>query len=142
MQAAAETPGSEEATVADQVDRRRLATASQWSLSREIVVIGSGDPVPVPGRGDRMYPFRSHSEYLYLTDRERPGGVLAFDPADGWVDFVVPVTHDELLWEGWSTGGNVVNACWASEAFGSSRTCSSPTMASMFSPTTFRCCDR
>jgi Xaa-Pro aminopeptidase len=62
-------------------------------------VIGAGEPVPVPGRGDRTYPFRSHSEYLYLTDRERPGGVLAFDPREGWVDFVAPVTRDELLWE-------------------------------------------
>jgi Xaa-Pro aminopeptidase len=47
-----------------------------------------------------MYPFRSHSEYLYLTDRERPGGVLAFDPHEGWVDFVTAVTRDERLWEG------------------------------------------
>ena len=62
-------------------------------------MIGAGEPVPVPGRGDRTYPFRSHSEYLYLTDRERPGGVLAFDPREGWVDFVAPVTRDELLWE-------------------------------------------
>jgi Xaa-Pro aminopeptidase len=26
--------------------------------------------------------------------------VLAFDPNDGWVDFVTPVTRDERLWEG------------------------------------------
>jgi hypothetical protein len=50
-----------------------------------------------------MYPFRSHSEYLYLTDRERPGGVLAFDPHEGWVDFVTAVTRDERLWEGGPT---------------------------------------
>ena len=37
---------------------------------------------------------------LYLTDRERPAGVLAFDPHEGWVDFVAPVTRDERLWEG------------------------------------------
>jgi Xaa-Pro aminopeptidase len=90
-------------SVVEQLERRREAVASQWSLAEEIVVIGAGDPVPVPGRGDRTYPFRSHSEYLYLTDRERPGGVLAFDPADGWVEFVVPVTRDELLWEGGSS---------------------------------------
>jgi hypothetical protein len=35
------------------------------------VLIGAGAPVPVPGRRDRTYPFRAHSEYLYLTDRER-----------------------------------------------------------------------
>jgi Xaa-Pro aminopeptidase len=63
-------------------------------------LIGAGERLPVPGRADRTYPFRSHSEYLYLTDRERPGGVLAFDPSEGWVDFVTAVTRDERLWEG------------------------------------------
>src|SRR5215210_2796440 len=64
------------------------------------VVIGAGTPVPVPGRADRTYPFYSHSEYLYLTDRERPGAVLAFDPASGWFDFVPQPTAQELLWSG------------------------------------------
>ena len=65
-----------------------------------VVLVDAGDTIPVPGRGDRTYPFRAHSEYLYLTDRERPGGVLAFDPGEGWVEFVVPVTAEELLWSG------------------------------------------
>jgi Xaa-Pro aminopeptidase len=86
-------------TIDEQIERRRAALASQWNLDEEVVLIGAGDPVPIPGRGDPTYPFRSHSEYLYLTDRERPGGVLTFDPQDGWVDFVAPVTRDELLWE-------------------------------------------
>jgi Xaa-Pro aminopeptidase len=90
----------DEATITEQVERRRQAVAAEWNLSREIVMVGAGVPVPIAGRGDRTYPFRSHSEYLYLTDRERPSGVLAFDPHDGWVDFVAPVTRDELLWEG------------------------------------------
>jgi len=74
--------------------------AAEWGLGDEIVLIGAGERIPIPGRGDRSYPFRAHSEYLYLTDRERPGGVLAFDPQEGWVDFVVPVTREEMLWEG------------------------------------------
>jgi Xaa-Pro aminopeptidase len=86
--------------IAGQLDRRRRAVADAWNLGDEVVLIGAGERVPVPGRGDRMYPFRSHSEYLYLTDRERPGGVLAFDPHDGWVDFVTAVTREERLWEG------------------------------------------
>ena len=86
--------------VAAQLERRRRAVADAWDLGDEVVLVGAGEPVPVPGRRDRMYPFRSHSEYLYLTDRERPGGVLAFDPHEGWVDFVTPVTRDERLWEG------------------------------------------
>ena len=58
---------------------------AEWGLVDEIVLIGAGDPIGVPGRGDRTYPFHAHSEYYYLTDRNRPGGVLAFDPAGGLV---------------------------------------------------------
>jgi len=32
------------------------------------VLIGAGNRVPVPGRGDRTYPFRAHSEYVLITD--------------------------------------------------------------------------
>jgi Xaa-Pro aminopeptidase len=64
------------------------------------VLIGAGDPIGIPGRGDPTYPFRAHSEYFYLTDRNRPGGVLTFDPHDGWFDFVAPITVEERLWSG------------------------------------------
>jgi Xaa-Pro aminopeptidase len=80
--------------------RRREAVASAWELDAGVVLIEAGHVIPVPGRADRAYPFRSHSEYLYLTDRERPGGVLAFDPGEGWLEFVEPVTAKELLWTG------------------------------------------
>ena len=90
--------------ISAQLERRRRALADAWELGDGVVLIGAGEPVPVPGRGDRSYPFRSHSEYLYLTDRERPGGVLAFDPQEGWTDFVTPVTRDERLWEGAAEG--------------------------------------
>ena len=86
--------------IAAQLKRRRRAVVGAWNLCDEVVLIGAGERVPVPGRGDRMYPFRADSEYLYLTDRERPGGILGFDPHEGWVDFVTPVTRDERLWEG------------------------------------------
>jgi Xaa-Pro aminopeptidase len=82
------------------LERRRAAAAAAWNLDGGVVLVAAGDEIPVPGRGDRTYPFRAHSEYLYLADRERPGGVLAHAPDDGWVDFVAPVTADELLWTG------------------------------------------
>ncbi len=82
------------------VERRQKAAAAQWNLKNEIVLIGAGDYIHVPGRADMTYPFRSHSEYTYLTDRERPGAVLAFDPQSGWADFVPRVTQDERVWIG------------------------------------------
>jgi len=83
-----------------QLARRRSAIAEAWNLDDELVLVGAGSPVVIPGRRDRTYRFHAHLEYLYLTDRERPGGVLAYDPKDGWVEFVPPVTRRELLWEG------------------------------------------
>lgn len=94
-----------ESDVSSQLQRRRQAVAERWNLGEQAVLIGAGEPVPIPGRGDRTYPFRAHSEYFYLTDRERPGGVLAYDPAEGWVDFVRPVSREELLWEGGPADG-------------------------------------
>jgi Xaa-Pro aminopeptidase len=86
--------------IAEQLDRRRAAAADAWDVGDAVVLVEAGDEIPVPGRGDRTYPFRAHSEYLYLTDRERPRGVLAFDPGEGWIEFVQPVTAQELLWTG------------------------------------------
>jgi Xaa-Pro aminopeptidase len=82
------------------LERRRATAAAGWNLDDGVVLVAAGDEIPVPGRGDRTYPFRAHPEYLYLADRERPGGVLAYAPGDGWVEFVRPVTADQLLWSG------------------------------------------
>jgi Aminopeptidase P, N-terminal domain len=88
----------ESTSISAQLERRRSAVAELWNLTDEIVLVGAGDPLHVPGRGDRTYPFHAHSEYFYLTDRSRPGGVLAFDPHDGWTQFVQPASEAELLW--------------------------------------------
>ena len=95
-----------ERSIGRELSRRRDAAVAEWGLIDEIVLIGAGDPIGVPGRGDRTYPFHAHSEYFYLTDRNRPGGVLAFDPQDGWFDFVAEVTEEERLWSG-AVGGEV-----------------------------------
>jgi Xaa-Pro aminopeptidase len=89
-----------ESAIAAQLAQRRAAAAAAWNLSDEFVVIGACRPISVPGRDDRTYPFRSHSEYFYLTDRDRPGGVLAYEPSEGWTEFLAPVTREELLWAG------------------------------------------
>jgi Xaa-Pro aminopeptidase len=93
-------PHWEAQQVRTQLERRRRELAAAWNLDDEVVLVGAGAPVTIPGRGDPTYPFRSHLEYLYLTDRERPHGVLAFDPKEGWFDFVEPVSRRERLWEG------------------------------------------
>ncbi len=87
-------------TAEPQLNRRREATAAAWKLADEIVLIGAGEPLSIPGRGDQTYPFRAHSEYFYLTGHERPQSVLAFDPSAGWTDFVPEVTEKEKVWSG------------------------------------------
>src|SRR6202042_275249 len=89
--------------IAAQLERRRNAAAAAWAGQRrgdELVLVVAGEPLPIPGRADLTYPFVAHSEYLWLTDRDQPGGVIAFDPDQGWVDFSAPVTEDDRLWSG------------------------------------------
>jgi Xaa-Pro aminopeptidase len=94
------TSDLQDSVIQRQLQRRRAAVLDAWRLDDALVLIGAGDPIHRPGRDDLTYPFEAHSEYYYLTDRNRPGGVLAFDPHDGWVDFVAPVTTSDRLWSG------------------------------------------
>jgi Xaa-Pro aminopeptidase len=87
----------------DFVRRRRDRVARAWNLEGDVVLIGAGEPIGIPGGSDQTYPFISHAEYFYLADHECPGGVVAFDPASGWVDFVPEVTEAERVWEGRET---------------------------------------
>ena len=86
------------------VSSRRGRIAKGVSLRDEILLVGAGEPISIPGGQDQTYPFLAHSEYFYLTDHECEGGVVAFDPADGddkgWVDFVPTVTQGQRVWEG------------------------------------------
>ncbi len=82
------------------LERRRARVAAAWGLSDEIVLVGAGHPISIPGGQDQTYPFLSHSEYFYLVDRECEGGLVTFDPKEGWTDFVPDVTEDERVWEG------------------------------------------
>jgi Xaa-Pro aminopeptidase len=86
--------------MATYLEQRRKRVADAWNLGNDLVLIGAGEPIGVPGGADQTYPFISHSDYFYLSDRETIGGVLAFDPKDGWVDFVPEVTEAERVWEG------------------------------------------
>lgn len=82
------------------VDARRARAAAAWNLKDEIVLVASGDPIGIPGGADQTYPFVAHSEYHWLTEIDMPGGVVAFDAGEGWIDFVPQVTDRQRLWEG------------------------------------------
>ncbi len=80
--------------------QRRRKAEQAFDLTHEVVLIAAGEPIGIPGGADQTYPFRPHTEYFWLADRERPGSILAFDPQEGWVDFVPEVTQAERVWEG------------------------------------------
>lgn len=44
------------------IERRRRAIEAEWSELGAVVLIGAGDPMPIPGRANRVYPFLAHSE--------------------------------------------------------------------------------
>ena len=82
------------------LERRRERLAAAWDLNDELALVFAGEPIGIPGGADQQYPFRAHPEYFYLTDRNQPGGVLAFDSQDGWRDFTPQVSEAERVWEG------------------------------------------
>jgi len=86
--------------MATHLEQRRARIAAAWNLNDDVVLVGAGGKIPIPGGGDQSYPFIAHSDYYYLADREVIGGVVAFDPKEGWVDFVPDVTTAERVWEG------------------------------------------
>lgn len=85
---------------------RRARLAAALPLGDGVLVVGAGEPIPLPENSDQGYPFRAHSEYFYLTGQECAGGLVAFDPRDaaneggGWQIFVPVVTEGERVWEG------------------------------------------
>lgn len=83
-----------------ELQRRRQAAADAWSLSDEVVLIGAGTPISIPGGADQCFSFKPHPEYRWLAERRREGGVLAFDPSRGWELFEPPITETELVWGG------------------------------------------
>jgi hypothetical protein len=87
-------------TINQAIERRRCDMETEWNGFDAVVPIGAGDPIPIPGRADHVYPFLAHSEYFYLTDHNRPGAVLVYDPHEGWIEFVPMASADDLLWSG------------------------------------------
>jgi Xaa-Pro aminopeptidase len=88
----------------DSLRVRRARIASQLKLDNAVLLVGAGEPISIPGGADRTYPFVAHSDYFFLADADTPGGVIAYDPAEGpdagWVSFVPEVTEAQRVWEG------------------------------------------
>jgi Xaa-Pro aminopeptidase len=82
---------------------RRARLAAALPLNDGLLLLGAGQPVPLPENTDQTYPFRAHSEFFYVAGVECPGAIAAFDPRDGprdgWHLFVPEVTEDERVWE-------------------------------------------
>ena len=86
-----------------QLAERRERLASALNLSDGVLLIAAGLPTPLPENTDQTYPFRSHSEFFYVSGLDCPGAIAAFDPQDGsrdgWRLFVPDVTEGERIWE-------------------------------------------
>ncbi|MEO1583243.1 MAG: M24 family metallopeptidase [Planctomycetota bacterium] len=83
------------------LEARRRRAAESLGLTDEVLVVGAGSPVPVPGGMDQLLPFAPHPHYQWLAGHRSAGGVVAFDPkADEWRDFVPPTTEADRVWEG------------------------------------------
>lgn len=86
------------------LSERRARVAATLDLGSAVLLVGAGEPIPLPEETDQTYPFRSHAEYFYLAGQECPGGIVAFDPQETpekrWSSFVPDVSEGERLWEG------------------------------------------
>ena len=92
--------GMDVRSIMEHIESRRKAIAAKWNLNDEIVLIFAGAEISIPGRGDQTYPFRSHSEYFYLTDDDQSNSVLAYDPKAGFTTFHTRLKPDEAMWYG------------------------------------------
>ena len=86
--------------MSDFLTDRRTRVAAALQLGDALLLIGAGEPVPLPEGSDQTYPFRAHADYFFLAGVECPGGVIAFDQRSGWESFVPAVTEGERVWEG------------------------------------------
>lgn len=77
---------------------RRKRFEASLSLVDQVILIGSGAPIPIPGGADQIYPFRAHSHFLYLVDQHIPHSALLFSPQCGWRLFAPVLEERDFLW--------------------------------------------
>ena len=81
----------------DPLRQRRASIARAWDLQRGAVLIPAGLPLSIDGT-DQFHDFHAHAEHYYLSGLHHDGGVLAFDPRDGWVLFAQQLSVEEQVW--------------------------------------------
>ncbi len=79
---------------------RAAANLDQALAAGEFVLVFCGDPIQKPGGLDQTYPFLPHPDYFWLTGLRRQSGVSVYSNDSGWVDFILPLTTSEKVWEG------------------------------------------
>ena len=86
---------------------RRERAIEAMRLDDAVLLIGAGEPIPLPEGSDQTYPFRSHAEYIYFAGSECVGGVLAADVRAGvaseWASFAPDPTERERVYDGRTT---------------------------------------
>lgn len=83
------------------LDSRRERVAHAWGLSgNEVVLVSAGGLVGRPGGQDQCYPYRVHPHFRWLTGLSERDSVLAFDPQEGWTEFIPVPTPMDAVWEG------------------------------------------
>jgi len=78
---------------------RRASMAATWALTREIVLVPSGLPIPIAGT-DQAHGHHAHPEHRYLAGACEAESLLVFDPGEGWTLFAPVAGTEERVWSG------------------------------------------
>lgn len=81
--------------------RARIAPALGLTTD-EILLVGSGQPIPRPEISEQHLAYIAHQEYYYLTGHaEALGGIHTYDAKTrSWTSFVPEVTEEQRVWDG------------------------------------------
>lgn len=92
-----------------QISTRQKKIISHWQqiLSKnQGVAIFSGDFIHKPGGLDQTYPFNPNPSYYWITGHRRHSGIWFFSESTGPQHFMLPISRDEVIWEGASPLSN------------------------------------